>query len=87
MADELVRVRIKSGNKVRLRNMGRALAEASDVEILEGEPTRQGDGRLLPETTESGRPPKPPTTVADQATAKKAAAVAATDTAKEARST
>ena len=34
----LVRVRIRVGNKVRVKNMGRALAEASDnVEILEGE--------------------------------------------------
>lgn len=84
MPDELVRARIKTGNKVRIRNMGRALAEASGAEVLEGEPTRRGDGRLLGETTESGRTPKPQTTVATEATAKKAAAVAATNTAKEA---
>lgn len=79
MAD-LVRVRIKNGNKARLRNMGRALAEASDnVEILEGEPTHRGDGRPLRETTESGRVPKPHTSVADQVAAKKAVTKSADD--------
>jgi hypothetical protein len=76
----LVRVRIKSGNKVRLKNMGRALAEASDnVEILEGEPTHKRDGSLLPMTFESGRPLKPQTSVADEAAKKKPAAEAAGD--------
>lgn len=81
---ELVRVRIKSGNKVRLKNMGRSLAEKSDnVEILEGEPTRRGDGSLLPTTYESGRALKPQTTVAEAAAKKKAASPAAS-TAEEA---
>ena len=80
MADELVRVRIKTGNKVRVKNMGRALAEASDnVEILEGEPTRSRGGDLLATTFESGRPLKPHTSVADEAAKKKPAAEAAGD--------
>lgn len=80
----LVRVRIKTGNKVRVKNMGRALAEASDnVEILEGEPTRKGDGTLLGTTFESGRPVKPQTSVADEAAKKKPAAEAAGDDTKE----
>lgn len=79
MADELVRVRIKSGNRVRIKNMGRAHAEASDnVEILAGEPVRRGDGSLLGETFGSGRPVKPTTTVSNEA-AKKKAAPAASD--------
>lgn len=70
---ELVRVRIKSGNKVRQKNMSRALAEAADnVEILEGEPTHKRDGSPLPITFDSGRPIKPTTTVSNEA-AKKAA--------------
>jgi hypothetical protein len=57
---ELVRVRIKNGNKYRRKNMGRTLAEASDnVEILEDEPTHRPDGTPLPETTDSGRPRRP----------------------------
>ena len=84
MAEELVRVRIKTGNKVRLKNMGRALAEASDnVEILEGEPTHRGDGSLLGTTFESGRPVKPSTTVDEQAADKKATARSASTENKE----
>lgn len=75
---ELVRVRIKTGNRVRLKNMGRSLAESSsNVEILEGEPTRRGDGSLLPETYESGRPLKPQVSVAEAAAKKQASAPAA----------
>lgn len=81
MSDELVRVRLGDIEK----NMGRALAESAGVEILD-EPTHKGDGSLRGETRSGGRPVKPKTTVADSATGKKAAAVAATDTAKEARS-
>lgn len=80
MSDELVRVRIGRIEK----NMGRALAESAGVEILD-EPTRKGDGSLRGETR-NGRRPKPQSTVADLAAEKKAAAVAATNTAKEARS-
>lgn len=80
----LVRVRIKSGNKVRLKNMGRAHAEKSDnVEILEGEPTHARNGAPLPETTESGRLPKPPTTVDDEADKKATARSASTEDKKE----
>jgi hypothetical protein len=81
---ELVRVRIKNGSKYRRKNMGRTLAEAADnVEILEDEPTHRPDGTPLPETTDSGRPPKPPTTVDEQATAKKATARSASTDEKE----
>ena len=80
----LVRVRIRVGNKVRVKNMGRALAEASDnVEILEGEPTHARSGALLPETTASGRTPKPPTTVDEQAAKKATARSASTEDEKE----
>lgn len=80
----LVRVRIKSGNKVRLKNMGRALAEASsNVEVLEGEPTHGRDGSPLAETFESGRPLKPQTSVAEEAAKKEPAAESGDDTPKE----
>lgn len=81
MPDELIRVRLNGVEK----NMGRSLAERSKgVEILD-EPVTNGDGTLRGTTRKDGRRAKPKTTVADQATAKKkAAAVAATDTAKEA---
>ena len=80
MPDELVRVRFGGVEK----NMGRTLAESSDDVTILDEPTHYGDGRLRPATREGGRRRKPKTTVAEKATAKKAAAVAATDTAKEA---
>jgi len=81
MADELVRVRLGDIEK----NMGRSLAERTEgVEILDESP-RKGDGTLRGTTRKDGRRMKPKTTVAESATAKKkAAAVAATDTAKEA---
>lgn len=77
----LVRARIKSGNKVRVKNMGRALAEASDnVEILDGEPTHKRDGSPLGIAFESGRPVKPHTSVADEAAKKKPATESGDDT-------
>lgn len=80
MPEELVRVRVGGIEK----NMGRSLAEASEgVEVLD-EPVRNGDGSLRGETRVGGRRAKPKTTVAKKAAEKKAAAVAATDTAKEA---
>lgn len=81
----LVRARIKTGNKVRVKNMGRALAEASDnVEILEGEPTHK-NGRPLGETFESGRPvvTEAPAAVEPAAVKKKATARSASDENKE----
>lgn len=76
----LVRARIRSGNKVRVKNMGRALAEASDnVEILEGEPTHKRDGTPLGITFESGRPLKPQTSVAQEAAKNKAVTASAGD--------
>lgn len=79
MAD-LVRVRLNGVEK----NMGRALAETSEgVEILK-DATHSPDGRPRGETRADGRRRKPRTTVAKSASAKKAAAVAADDTAKEA---
>ncbi|MCD4535643.1 hypothetical protein LRP67_16240 [Nocardioides sp. cx-169] len=78
MAD-LVRVRLDGVEK----NVGREFADAYDLEVLDESPYR-GDGQLRPTTRKGGRPRKPKTTVADQAAAKKAAAVAADDTAKEA---
>lgn len=78
---DLVRVRIKNGNKFRRKNMGRTLAEAADnVEILDDEPTHRGDGTPLGETTDSGRAVKPQTSVADEAAKKKPAAEPGDDT-------
>lgn len=78
MAD-LVRVRIGDFEK----NVGKAFAEAKGLEVLE-EPTTNGDGSLRGTTRAGGRRVKPKTSVAKKATEKKAAAVAATNTAKEA---
>lgn len=79
----LVRVEIKTGNKVRRKNMGRALAEKSDnVKILDGEPTHARNGNPLPTTTAAGRRVKPQTSVAEAAK-KKSAAEAAGDNPKE----
>lgn len=79
MSDELVRVRINGVEK----NVGASFAESHGLNVLD-EPTVRGDGTPRPMTREGGRPRKPKTTVAEKATAKKAAAVAANDTAKEA---
>jgi hypothetical protein len=73
MAD-LVRVRLDGVEK----NMGRALAESAEVEILD-EPTRGSDGRLRGETSEGGRPRKPRTSVAKQVAEKKAVTKSADD--------
>lgn len=61
MAD-LVRVRLNGVEK----NMGRALAESSGVEILD-EPTTNGDGTLRGLTRSGGRKAKPKTSVAEAA--------------------
>lgn len=80
----LVRVRVKTGNKFRRMNMGRTHAEASDnVEILTDEPTHRPDGTPLPETTDSGRPVKPTTTVSAEAAKKATDRSASTEDEKE----
>lgn len=61
-------VRALIGN--RSVNVSPEYAKAHDLEVLD-EPTHLDDGRVRPETTATGRPIKPKTTVAD-ATAKKA---------------
>lgn len=70
MAD-LVRVRLNGFEK----NVGRTFAEATEgVEILD-EPTRNPDGTPRATTRTGGRRAKPKTSVAEQAAAKKKAAV------------
>lgn len=70
MAD-LVRVRLNGFEK----NVGRTFAENTEgVEILD-EPTHRPDGTAIAMTRAGGRPVKPKTSVAKQATAKKQAAV------------
>lgn len=57
-------------------NVSPEYAEAKGLEVLD-EPTHLDDGRVRPETTATGRPIKPKTTVA-AAAAKKAAKPTAT---------
>lgn len=77
MADELVRVRLNGVEK----NVGAVFAEKHGLTVLE-ESAYRPDGQPRATTREGGRRQKPKTSVAKKATAnKKAAAVAADDTA------
>jgi hypothetical protein len=78
MAD-LVRVRLDGVEK----NVGRVFAEKHGLDVLD-ESALRGDGQPRLSTREGGRRRKPKTSVAKKAAEKQAAAVAATDTAKEA---
>lgn len=70
---DLVRVRVGD----REFNVGRTDAERRNLEVLD-EPTHTRAGNPRPETRVGGRADKPKTTVAEQASAKKTAATAAT---------
>lgn len=74
---DLVMTRVDAGEEYVLKPMGRALAEASGVEVVD-EPARRPDGSVKPERRvrkRSGRPAKKKTTVAKEAAAKKAAVI------------
>lgn len=73
MAD-LVRARINGFEK----NVGRAFAEANELEVLD-ESTTNPDGSLRRTTRTGGRPVKKKTTVAKSAAAKKAVTSSADD--------
>jgi hypothetical protein len=77
MAD-LVRVRLDGVEK----NVGAAFAEKHGLEVLDVSAHRP-DGQVRPETRKGGRRRKPKTTVADRATAKKAAVSDSAPTTKE----
>ncbi|WP_418060808.1 hypothetical protein [Pimelobacter simplex] len=67
-ATDLVRVRVGDTEF----NAGRSDAERRGLTVLD-EPTHTRSGNPRPETRTGGRPVKPKTSVADKATAKKAA--------------
>ncbi len=78
MADELVRVR--DGDME--TTMGRSLAEAAGLEVLD-EPATRGT-RPVADTRRGGRPVKQRTSVSQKAAEKKAASKSADSTAEEA---